>query len=148
MTEIIRASFGNLLSLVEMGRNFFTEAGWGDVAEWKDEEGCNALVHMLQSGQLIFIAKRGNEIVGMIGAIIYPLWFNASVKMAQEVFWYMKPEERNGTGSLLLDALEKEAKAQGVHALSMLSVEKLPSLDDYYIRRGYRPSEKTFIKRL
>ncbi len=69
--------------------------------------------------------------------------------MAQEWFWYITPEKRNfnGLGVRLLLRLEAEIKKRGIDIINMQSQESLPALDSLYARLGYRPAEKTFIKR-
>jgi len=139
----------DLTTLTEMGRIFFMEAAWGDVCEWDDLAAYESLFNMIEAdNSIILVAEQGEKIIGMVGAVLFPLWFNPAVKMGQEFFMYVKPEYRGGVGMKLMEALESAAKDEGVHGFAMLSVENLPSLDKFYLRQGYRPSEKTFIKRL
>lgn len=132
-----------------MGNAFFYEAQWDKVGiQWNDESALTALSGMINDDNtIIFIAKE-DEAIGMIGGVIYPVWYNLKMNMAQEFFWYVKPEKRKGVGIKLLQALESEVKSRGVEPFSMLSVEGMPELDGLYSRLGYAPSEKTFIKRL
>lgn len=146
---ISKATHLDLPDLVNMGRDFFYEAKWDEQGiEWDDKASEKTLSMMLEDeNNIIFIAKT-EVAIGMICGVIYPVWYNHNVNMAQEFFWYVKPEKRRGVGLKLLEALEKEVKARGVKTFAMLSVESMPKLDDLYVKCGYAPSEKTFIKRL
>lgn len=149
MLKIIKAQLEDLPALVEMGGKFFAEAGWDKITDWHSPSAHDALHQLILSDiGLVLVAKDGTDVVGMAGAITVPLWFNPEVKMTQELFWYVKPEQRKGVGKKFLDAFESAAIAQDATAMTMMSVAQLNSLDDFYMRCGYRASEKTFIKRL
>jgi len=147
--HILKATKSDLSDLVKMGRAFFYEAQWDKVGiKWDDESAFTALEGMLEDEDtIIFIAKE-NKAIGMIGGLIYPVWYNLKMKMAQEFFWYVTPEKRKGVGIKLLSALEQEVKSRGIVPFTMLSVEGMPELQQLYSRLGYAPSERTFIKRL
>jgi ribosomal protein S18 acetylase RimI-like enzyme len=147
--EIRKATHEDLEDLVRMGRAFFYEAKWDNQGiEWNDEAARLTLADMLEKEDNIIYMAHTEIAIGMIAGVIYPVWYNHNIKMAQEFFWYVIPEKRRGVGLKLLKALEEEIKARGIKTFAMLSVETMPSLDSLYIREGYAPSEKTFIKRL
>jgi len=51
---------------------------------------------------------------GYIGYEVGPMYFNFSVKVAKEHFWYVLPTERKtGLGMALLEAAQAKAKSQG-----------------------------------
>jgi N-acetylglutamate synthase-like GNAT family acetyltransferase len=95
----------------------------------------------------IYVAEEAGQLVGMIGAIASQIWFSKEA-LATELFWYVKPDCRGGTGSRLLDALEAGLRERGIAAEQMTTVDKLKSLETYLKRRGFRPSEHSFIRRL
>ncbi len=89
------------------------------------------------------------KLVGMAGALVYPFYFCSSHLTAQEIFWWVDPEHR-GIGSLLFDALLDEVKKSGAHSLSMIALETLnpEKVGEFYKSRGFRPSDRSYIKRL
>ena len=132
-----------------MGREFFHEAEWHKLYEWSDISSSVALSDLINNeNAAIFVAKDNDVTIGMGAMVVYPLWYNLDVKVAQEFFLYVHPDKRNGVGHKLKLKLEEEAIRLGATTMAMGSVESLPSLDTYYARSGYSPSEKTFIKRL
>lgn len=137
-------------ALLRMGHYFFDEAGWGDVTEYDPGSMEITLRHLIDSaGGILLVAESGGAVVGMAAALLYPHYFNTDSLTGQEIFWWVDPAHRKGEGGALLDALESAAQAAGAVSFTMVSVADLRSdaLDRVYRRRGYRPAERTYIKR-
>ena len=89
--------------------------------------------------------------VGMIGAMIIPVWWNKYQTLAQEFFWWVDPSHRNTSiGIKLLTALEGGAKEAGAMRITMFCLtdvdgEKIAGL---YEKLGYTPLENVFSKDL
>jgi GNAT superfamily N-acetyltransferase len=81
---------------------------------------------------------------GMVGGLVTPCYFNASVRLAQELFWWAE----DGGGAELLAGLESWARGRGAYSLTMMSMAGLRSaaVGRVYERHGYRPLEHTFVK--
>lgn len=81
---------------------------------------------------------------GMIAGCLSPFYFNPSVVMAAELFWFARSE-----GRALRQALEDWAKEQGCVALtcSGLANEREPTIRRLYGRAGYDVTEVAFVKR-
>ncbi len=149
MTDIFKATLSDLDDLVEMGRVFFYEAGWNTLYEWNDSSAALALTNLINNEDgIVYIAKKDGVSVGMASALLYPIWYNNEIIVAQEFFLYVEPEHRNGIGHKLKSQIEEEACNRGARTMAFGSVEGMPSLNNYYARTGYAPSEHTFIKRL
>lgn len=137
-------------ALLRMGHYFFDEAMWGDITEYDPGSMERTLHHLIDSASgILLVAEVGGVVVGMAGALLYPHYFNTDSLTGQELFWWVDPVHRKGVGAALLDALENAAKAAGAVSFTMVSVSYLRSdaLDRVYRRRGYRPAERTYIKR-
>ena len=137
-------------ALVRMGHYFFDEAGWGDVSGYDPASMERTLRHLIDASTgILLVAEHDGVVVGMAGALLYPHYFNVETLTGQEIFWWVDPAHRKGCGGVLLDALEDAARAAGAVSFSMVSVASLRSdaLDRVYQRRGYRPAERTYIKR-
>ena len=149
---IRRAQPKDTARLVEMGRAFFSEAGWDKHAEY-DTESFSFACASLMSEAILLVAENGaGDVVGMVGAGLAPAYWNRKVLTAQELFWYIEPRSRKGNefGRGLMEALETAAKSLGVMLFSMSAEEGLRSdvLGRLYRQHGYWPAEKLFWKRL
>jgi hypothetical protein len=139
-------------AIMAMGLQFFNAAGWPKVAEWDDasvETTLNALIDGKMAGGLV-VAESLDRCVGMAGYLVYPFYCNLNVKIGQEVFWWIDPSHRFGTGAALKEQIERGATAQGATVFIMASVAGMrdAALARLYESDGYHAAENTFIKRL
>lgn len=137
--------------IAELGELFHAEAGWGDICEYSVADTEKTLLHLVNDDNgILLVAESEGEIVGMAGGLAHPVYFNHAHKSGQELFWWMKPGLRDGTGRLLLEAMEDRAREIGCTSWSMIALDKVnPELTGrIYRRRGYRASEHSYIKRL
>lgn len=145
------ATAEDVSEIARLGEAFHAEAGWGDVAEYVMGDCATTLAGMVENPDaLLLVVEDEGEIVGMAGAITFPLYFNASHRTAQEMFWYMKPGQRNGAGGRMLDTLETELRALGCQSSIMIALDKVnpEATGRYYRHRGYRAAEHSWIRRL
>lgn len=139
---------GDEIKIAELGRDFFKEAGWTDITKWNHEKAQSSLAKMIENENcVLLVAEEQNEIIGMAGAFVQEIWFSDE-NLGQELFWYIKPESRGGIGSELLKKLEENLKEKGADIIAMIGLEKTKSLNNYFLKKGYRPSEYSYIKRL
>lgn len=144
------ATHADLPELTDMAHAFFHEAEWNDIAQWDDMSATATMASMLDApNKVLLVDETDGLLQGMIGAVIYPFWFNHNELTSQELFWYVLPTFRRGTGFKLLKALELAVKAKGAASIMMVSTATLRPevLEFYYKKQGYRPSERTYIKR-
>lgn len=148
---IRRATAADLPDLLKIGREFFEESGWPELCAW-DEASVTRTFTSLIEGEMpggLLVAFQG-EMVGMAAFVLYPFYFNAECTVGQEIFWYARPMFRNGIGAALLEAMEHEARTAGALAFMMANIagHRDEALARLYARRGYKPAENTFLKRL
>lgn len=144
------AVHADIETIAVLGRRFFDEAEWFDVAEWDHESILLTLSNMVDSSEAILLVADDNGIIGIAGGITFPLYFNHAHKSGQELFWWVSPDRRDGTGGKLLNALEDAARAAGCASWAMIALDKVAPerTGRIYHRRGYRASEHSYIKRL
>ena len=97
----------------------------------------------------MWVVENNGKIIGIAGAVIYPMFFSRSNKVAQELWWWILPEARgNGIGKKLYDAIESWASARGAKALFMIALEdeNTSKMEQIYRNNGYRPMERAFFK--
>jgi GNAT superfamily N-acetyltransferase len=97
----------------------------------------------------IWLAEIENKIVGICGALVYPLYFNPSALVVQELWWWLTPASRgSGAGGQMFKQIEQWAKDKNASALFMIALEdnRAKKMENLYVRAGFRPMERTFIK--
>ena len=150
---IVRAATSDdMLRLVEMGESFFAVSGCDDMTGWDGEEFAAVCTRMINSDKAaILIAEKDGWITGMAAALVFPVYFDPSRMMAQEMFWWVEPDSRSaGIGMALLQALEETVAAASAKTLTMIALDGLrpDALGHFYRLHGYRPLERHYIKRL
>jgi Acetyltransferase (GNAT) family len=138
-------------ALVLMGHAFFQETGhqqrYG--VQFDPASFAQILGRLGEAGVLI-TAERFGQPVGMAAIDIAPAYWNNTVKLAQEVFWYLKPEHRVGHGGRLLNALQQLARDKGAILFSVVAEEgdRSKALGRLYRSRGYLLAETVYRRML
>jgi GNAT superfamily N-acetyltransferase len=97
----------------------------------------------------IWLAEIDDDIVGICGALVYPMYFNPSALVVQELWWWLTPASRgSGAGGKMFKQIEQWSKEKDASALFMIALEdsRAKKMENLYIRAGFKPMERTFIK--
>lgn len=97
----------------------------------------------------LWLAEKDGAMVGICGALHYPLYFNPQHIIAQELWWWLTPEARgSGAGQALYKTLEEWAQENDAAALFMIALDddRVEKTSKFYARAGFKPLERTFIK--
>ena len=97
----------------------------------------------------IWLAEDNGAVIGITGALFYPMYFSPSNVVVQELWWWIAPEARGkGAGQAMYETIESWASAKGATALFMIALEDGRSDDmaQLYARKGFLPMERTFFK--
>lgn len=136
--------------IVEMGERFHGAAGWGDVVAYDRDSLEQSAASMIASESFrILVLEVDGSIVGMMAAGFMPFYFNYGHLTGTELFLWVEPEHR-GCGVELLGAMEREARDAGCSSFTLGAMDGLrpAAVGRLYVRRGYRPNEHTWIRRL
>lgn len=138
----------DLAACIAMGREFHAEAQLREIP-FDEESAAITFGQLLDAGGIFVATDADGEYVGMVGGLQYPHYVNGSAKVAQELFWWVRPEQRGSmTGIRLKDALTRWAKDGGCAALVMVCLPIDSPAEGLYLRMGYRPMEHSYIKGL
>ena len=135
--------------LIKLGEAFSAEAKVGkfDVDAFKK----SMEIPLLRGSAGLWIAENDDsELIGILGGMRTPLFFNTSV-VAIEMFWYVHPQHRGGTvGFRLLEEFERWARGSGVDAIHLAYIEGVhdEKMKGFYERRGYTKLETIYRKQL
>jgi len=97
----------------------------------------------------IWLAEIDGKIVGICGALVYPLYFNLSALVVQELWWWLTPASRgSGAGTKMFKQIEQWASEKNATAIFMIALEdeRAHKMERLYARAGFKPMERTFIK--
>lgn len=147
---IRHATEADLPAIAEMGERFHGEAGWSDIANYNRADCEKSLQAMIEGAGVVLVAEQDGRIIGIVGGIYFPLYFNHGHKSGQEMFLYVEPGLRDGIGAKLLIALEQAAREAGCQSWLMIALDHVApeATGRLYKRRGYRPAEHSWIRRL
>lgn len=140
--------------IVALGIEFFDQSPYAAVTEYAPEDVWATLNGLIESPAGILLVaygpQRAAQVIGFAAAVVNPLYFNASYRVATELFWWVQPEYRAGTGRRLLEHLEQRAAGLGAHAMQMMALETVrpEAVARTLQRSGYRPVERSFVKEL
>lgn len=148
---VTRAEVSDVPALHRHGRAFYSDAQLSRLAPWDAESFDRTLAAAMQGevdGGVYVVRSADYAVRGMAAMVLFPLYFNSSVRVAQELFIYVEPEWRFGAGAALLDRLEHDAQAAGARCLiaGALSGLRDAALARVYTRRGYLAMESSFVK--
>lgn len=105
----------------------------------------------MQSQGLLLVAYDNEKVIGGIGGVSGPAFFNHEFTIGSERFWWLDAAYRpSRAGLLLLRGIEEAARTAGCHYWSMLALEHSdPERAEFiYTRMGYERSERMYTKRL
>jgi GNAT superfamily N-acetyltransferase len=137
------ATFNDLEQCLNIGEEFWDQTEYN--MPYNRAGVMDLLVGLIQS-ELFIVYEYENEIVGVAALLIAPFHFDPSIKVATELFWYVRPGVReNGVGEAMLDGMEAMAKTKGAHLFGMGTMYD-PKADAMLESRGYKQTEKTFTK--
>lgn len=149
--EIRHAEPKDLVALIEMGREFFEQSGNSAFTTFDEPSFYTTIITLMSmENSMLLVAESAGQAVGMAAAVVFPFYANMQTRIAQEVFWYTKPDFRNGVGAALLDELEADAGRKGANVFMSAAIAGLRdgAIGRVYERRGYKPIENSYIRKL
>ncbi|WP_366143329.1 GNAT family N-acetyltransferase [Azospirillum sp.] len=148
-TMIRPATLDDVPALVELLKEFVSMSGYTALASYDPDSAaitCAALIR--REDGIVFVAMDDGAVVGAVGAMSAPGPWNRSLSTVTEIFFYVSPGWRNGTGRSLLKALRDWAKNAGASVLFMGALERNDRVGCMYRRAGFTPVEQMYVGRL
>jgi N-acetylglutamate synthase-like GNAT family acetyltransferase len=108
-------------------------------------------VHSLYANKKgkLFVIETDNTVVGGLGVIAYPCFYNNNVLRVQECFWWIDPEHRNFNNSInLFNKIEEWAKEINAHQIMVSSTSTLnpEKLEKFYVKKGFTKVDINYVK--
>ena len=145
---ICRATADDTLDVLRMTERAYEAGGHSVYMGEYDHARMDVLVaHLINDDDAdIFIAKDGDEALGMVALAMSHVVISADYSMAQEITWWVEPDHReNGIGERLLEAALEWAHSRDVH-LWMSAPKASQSIAQMCVKRGFRLLESIYIK--
>lgn len=126
--------------VVEIGRRFHAGSIWRDTP-FVESDVRSVVGQLVDGAGAVWMSD-----AGVVGLVRSPLWFNASVAVAVELFWYAE----DGSGAALRAAAEQWASHAGLayHQMSGMVDEREGALRRLMRAAGYEAKEVAYMKRL
>lgn len=148
---IVRAATAeDLPQYIALARMFHAASPMHNVIAF-DDEGYSQFylqaIEMPTAG--VWLAELDKEVVGIAGALLYPMYFNPSALVVQELWWWLTPKARgSGAGGKMFKQIELWTKEKNAVALFMIALEdaRAKKMEHLYVRAGFKPMERTFMK--
>lgn len=144
------ATEDDLAQYVELANDFHTASPMNSIAEFDREGYATFYINALNNSDIgIWLAEIDSKIVGITGAMVYPLYFSPTHLVAQELWWWLTPTARgSGAGAKMFNQIEQWAKEKNAKSLFMIALEddRADKMEKVYIRAGFTPLERTFVK--
>lgn len=132
---------------MEWAVDFFESSGYGEYGDF-DPDAMRQTFKNLISDECLITDNEG----GMLGFVIYPMYFSSNLLVACELFWYVEPDKRgNGIAQRMLNYFEEVARQRQARAVTMIALDHGdhgPRTAQLYERLGYSLKEQSYIKRL
>lgn len=136
--------------VAEMVEPFFGMALTEMLGEYDRKAMQNLVAATTLSGDACtIIAEVDGNMVGALCALSYLHPMKPSVRVAQEMFWWVEPEHRKGgTGKNMLQFCEAWAKSIGCNSMVMATMHGIDHERNgaFYTRSGYKPFEYTYLR--
>lgn len=129
--------------LLPLAKQFHAESNLGATFH---PEACLANWRSLRFRAAIGMFTEKGELVGVLAGFLAPQ-FMTGVLLAQEMFWYVKPEHRGGlTGIRMFNEFEKWAQEKKAFGIVMASLTQGEGVAELYKKRGYVHIESHHLK--
>ena len=144
------ATAEDLPQYIALARMFHAASPMHNVIPFDDEGYSQFYLQAIEMPTVgVWLAEIDEEVVGIAGALLYPMYFSPNTLVAQELWWWLTPKSRgSGAGAKMFKQIEDWAKDNGAAAVFMIALEdsRAKKMEHLYARAGFRPMERTFIK--
>lgn len=142
---IREAVHSDIPKLIEIGKFFVKDIPFE--SEINEEDLSKTLAMMIDGERSCLFVDE--NVTATISGLVFPHYFNHSVLMGQELFWWVDPDARNSRlGVQLFNRFEEWVRSMGGKLFSMICMEGeyADPLASFYQRKGFIPSERHFVK--
>ncbi len=144
-TLVREASTEDTFDILILAKEFSKEAP--ETHKWNKQKTENFIVSAIENtNATILVLEQDDDIVGAIVGLLNEMYMSQTL-VATELAWFVSKEYRGKKGSLMLiKEFENWAKNNGANYICMGDIEGIASLQNLYLRKGYKKCETTYMK--
>jgi len=144
-TLVRKASIEDTFDILILAKEFSKEAP--ETHKWNKQKTENFIVSAIENtNATILVLEQDDDIVGAIVGLLNEMYMSQTL-VATELAWFVSKEYRGKKGSLMLiKEFENWAKNNGANYTCMGDIEGIASLQNLYLRKGYKKCETTYMK--
>ena len=150
MLNVRNATIDDLSEYVLLAQEFHAASPMHGAIAFDPEGYADFFIGAVENPDIgLWLAEIGGKVVGITGAINYPLYFNPKSNVVQELWWWLTPDSRGtGAGAKMFNCIKDWAKEKNACAMFMIALEddRAGKMEKLYRRAGFKPVERTFIK--
>lgn len=137
---IREASHDDIPAMLAMAERFACKAGIEETVGFCVDSVAALLAGLIDNPDGVALIGENS----MAGGFVFAHPFNAAHRIGHEMYWYSEGRE----GLKLIQSLEAAFRERGADSVAMATLDALgaDSLQKFYLRRGYRPLDRNFIK--
>ena len=142
------ATQADIARIVELGSQSLIDGPYAGLLKDTPEQSAKLALQVIENsnGKVLLLENDNRKVVGLLGFVIFPHYFTGTLT-ANEIMWYVEPNERRGGGALqLLWNAEKTAKEMGATHMGFTAPNA--EVGELYKRFGYKQVEVSFQKEL
>lgn len=148
---IREAALFDISRMLESSEEFFNKSGYDRLTKYNPITVKKTLANLINDyNSICLLAEIDNEIVGGIGARLYPWLFNEFHRTGCEIFFWVDVRNRNSRAAVkLIKEVEARAKIKGADSFCMVSLESSEPIatGHLYEKHGYKLKEHFYYKK-
>lgn len=152
MSLIIREADNeaDLPAIISGAISFAAESGLAEFLPDNPEDFVSSVATILSlPSVVVLLAVEEDRVVGGLGMNFSPSLWNLKSVVAEELFFWTEPNAPRTAALRLLRAAEDTARDRKADVLMMAALVTSPEkVGEVYIKRGLRPTQMTFMRRL
>lgn len=142
---IRNAQKSDVNSIIILLLDFWRQSPFVDLIEPDAETLYDTIIFLIDNEKtLLHVLEKNGKVVGVIGFVLQPNWFNNKHITAIELFWYVKPKYR-GSGAKLLLYAKKQLQHLGADTVEMGGVPPYQSTENIYAKMGLIPTDRKYM---
>ncbi len=137
--------------IVEMGAVLTAQSSYVGIVDYDKDSAAQTVSEFIESdAAVVLVCEPDGMVVGVVAALVFPLYLNRAHMTAQELWMWIDPEYRGHGGRNLMKALESTVSDMGAKSLCVTAQASIrpEATGRLYRRHGFKLTDLTYMKRI